>query len=112
MLRRSVATTFLVGLLGTGVAGLVGGAVVVGGAGTAMAAANPSGHGPPNQNCQAVLTAGGTTPGHTSSSPGSPFDEPGFGSQPNGGKGGIAYNNAGAPSQYDVACFQTNQPHG
>jgi hypothetical protein len=109
MLRRTVATTFLIGLLGTGVAGVVGGAVVAAGAGTAMAAANPMGQGPPNQNCQAILMAGGTTPGHTSSSPGSPFDEAGFGSQPNGGKGGTAYTNAGAPSQYDVACFQVNQ---
>jgi hypothetical protein len=33
------------------------------------------------------------------------FNEPGFGSV-NGGKGGQAYNRAGAPSQYDNACFK------
>jgi hypothetical protein len=93
MLRRTVATTLLVGVLGAA------------GAATAAAAANPNGTGPPNQSCQDVLTAGGSTPGHSAGSPGSVFNEPGFGSLA-GGKGGAAYNNAGAPSQYDVACFQ------
>src|SRR5258706_15788966 len=74
----------------------------------ALAAANPSGQGIPNQDCQAIETAGGITPGNAGTSPGSPFNEPGFGSV-NGGTGGQAYNNAGAPSQYDVACYQVNQ---
>jgi hypothetical protein len=49
--------------------------------------------------------AGGHTPGNTASSPGSPFDEPGFGSQPNGGNGGQHYSEK---SQYDVACYHVN----
>ena len=78
----------------------------------AYAAGNPSGTGPPNQSCQAFETpgTGANAPGHSGTSPGSVFNEPGFGST-NGGTGGNAYNAAGAPSQYDVACFQVNQPH-
>jgi hypothetical protein len=98
-MRRIAATLFLTALLG------------VGGAATAMAAANPSGTGQPNQSCQMFEGAGGTNaPGHSGTSPGSVFNEPGFGSV-NGGTGGNAYNSAGAPSQYDVACFQVNQVH-
>lgn len=97
-MRRIAATLVLTGLLG------------LGSAATAMAASNPSGTGPPNQSCQDFLGAGGIAPGHSASSPGSVFNEPGFGSV-NGGTGGSAYNNAGAPSQYDVACFQVNQAH-
>ena len=98
-MRQIVTTLFLTGLLSAG------------GAATAMAAANPSGTGPPNQSCQSFEGPGGTNaPGNSGTSPGSVFNEPGFGSV-NGGTGGNAYNNAGAPSQYDVACFQVNQPH-
>jgi hypothetical protein len=98
-MRRIVATLLLTGALS------------LGGAATAMAAANPSGTGPPNQSCQSFEGPGGSNaPGHSGTSPGSVFNEPGFGST-NGGTGGSAYNNAGAPSQYDVACFQVNQPH-
>ncbi|MER7754156.1 hypothetical protein [Kitasatospora sp. NPDC097643] len=86
--------------------GLLTGLLCLGGSAVAFADPVPGPPGPPNQSCQDVLTAGGQTPGHTSSSPGSPFDEPGFGSQPDGGKGGQAYEKANAPSQYDVACFQ------
>ncbi len=68
-------------------------------------AANPPGTGQPGQSCQDTLTAGGRTPGHSASSPGSPFNEPGFGSV-NGGTGGLHYS---ASSQYDVACFQVSQ---
>lgn len=97
---RQIATTLVL----TGVLSL-------GGTATAMAAANPSGTGPPNQSCQSFEGPGGTNaPGNSGTSPGSVFNEPGFGSA-NGGTGGNAYNNAGAPSQYDVACFQVNQPH-
>jgi hypothetical protein len=102
MLRRIMTVVLLTGLLG------------LGSAATAMAAANPSptGTGPPNQSCQAFETVGtgAGAPGNSGTSPGSVFNEPGFGSQ-NGGTGGNAYNAAGAPSQYDVACFQVNQPH-
>lgn len=99
-MRRIMTTLLLAGLLG------------LGSATTAMAAANPSGTGPPNQSCQAFETpgTGAGAPGNSGTSPGSVFNEPGFGST-NGGTGGNAYNNAGAPSQYDVACFQVNQPH-
>ncbi|SRR5216684_1802898 len=98
---RSVTTVILTGFL------------CFGSAATAMAASNPSptGTGPPNQSCQAFEGPGGTNaPGNSGTSPGSVFNEPGFGST-SGGTGGNAYNNAGAPSQYDVACFQVNQSH-
>lgn len=71
---------------------------------TAYAAANPSGTGPPSQSCQDIEAAGGTTPGQASSSPGSPFNEPGINS-PDGGTGGQHYSEK---SQYDVACFQVS----
>ncbi|MFI8454942.1 hypothetical protein [Kitasatospora sp. NPDC085464] len=93
-------------MLRTAATGLLAGLLCLGGASVAFANPTPNQPGPPNQTCQDFLAVGGHTPGHTSSSPGSPFDEPGFGSQPNGGKGGQAYSNAGAPSQYDVACYQ------
>ena len=47
--------------------------------------------------------AANTYPGNSATSPGSIFNEPGTNSV-NGGKGNQAYNNAGAPSQYDRAC--------
>ena len=73
---------------------------------SAASAANPNGHtGPPNQSCQDQLLSGGTTPGNSALSPGSPFDEPGFGPAPNGGIGGQNYSES---SQYDVACFQVS----
>lgn len=80
----------------------------------AFAMGNPN-TGQPNQSCQTELTTGGTTPGHAASSPGSPFNEPGFGSL-NGGTGGTAYssgnahspNTSNAVSQYDVACVQVS----
>lgn len=75
---------------------------------------NPSGTGQPSQTCQTVFKGGGGAPGNASGAPGSVFNEPGV-SSPNGGTGGTAYNNArqgaGAPSQYDVACYQTTN-HG
>jgi hypothetical protein len=73
--------------------------------GAALAASNPSGTGKPSQSCQDVEAAGGTTPGNSSSSPGSPFNEPGINST-NGGTGGQHYSET---SQYDVACFQVSQ---
>jgi hypothetical protein len=83
----------------------------------AGAAVAPAYAGPPGKTCQNTKTASGqlTTPGNAGAAPGSVFNEPGFGS-PTGGTGGNAYNNiarqgAGAPSQYDVACFN-NQSGG
>src|SRR5215472_3667102 len=71
----------------------------------AFAAGNPSGTGLPSQSCQDVEAAGGTVPGNSSSSPGSPFNEAGINST-DGGIGGQHYNET---SQYDVACFQVSQ---
>jgi hypothetical protein len=65
---------------------------------------NPAGKGPPSQSCQEIEAAGGTVPGHSSSSPGSPFNEEGIDSE-EGGIGGQHYTEA---SQYDVACFHVS----
>lgn len=88
----------------TSALGLVLGAALMVPAGPAMAAANPSGTGRPGQSCQDLEASGGTTPGHSAASPGSPFNEPGINSQ-NGGTGGQHYSET---SQYDVACFQVS----
>jgi hypothetical protein len=67
----------------------------------AVIGAAPAYAGPPNAECG---EAGATsTPGNAATSPGSVFNEPGVNSG-TGGKGNQAYENAGAPSQYDVAC--------
>jgi len=87
----------------TAVVTFVLGAALVLQAGAAVAAANPSGHGLPLQSCQDITAAGGTVPGHSAGSPGSPFNEP-SGNNP-GGIGGQHYNET---SQYDVACFQVS----
>lgn len=84
--------------------------------GAAQAATNPSGTGPPNQTCQVINATpsnpGGATgpfyPGNAANAPGSVFAEPG-GTFANGGVGGQRYNAVGAPSQYDVACYQQSQ---
>jgi hypothetical protein len=73
--------------------------------GVAVAAANPSGTGRPSQSCQDLEAAGGTTPGRSALSPGSPFNEPGINSV-DGGIGGQHYSET---SQYDVACFQVSR---
>jgi len=65
---------------------------------------NPSGTGPPSQSCQTIEAEGGTTPGHASSSPGSPFNEPEINSE-KGGTGGQHYSEK---SQYDVACYHVS----
>jgi hypothetical protein len=88
-------------------AGLIAVILTVAGAGPAVAAANPSGTGLPSQSCQDIeAAAGGTTPGHASSSPGSPFNEPGI----NSNAGGIGGQHYSETSQYDVACYQVS-PH-
>jgi hypothetical protein len=74
------------------------------GSAAAFAAGNPSGTGQPSQSCQTVESTGGTTPGGSASSPGSPFNEPGINST-SGGTGGQHYNEN---SQYDVACYQVS----
>ncbi len=70
-------------------------AFTLAGAAPALAAANPSGTGPPSQDCNALQTF----PGHTTTSPGSPFNE-------GVGTGGLHYTEK---SQYDVACYQMSQ---
>lgn len=65
---------------------------------------NPGGTGPPSQSCQTIEAEGGTTPGHSSSSPGSPFNEPEINSV-DGGVGGQHYSEK---SQYDVACYHVS----
>ena len=67
----------------------------------AVIGAAPAYAGPPNAECGA--SGATSTPGNAATSPGSVFNEPGVNST-SGGKGNQAYNNAGAPSQYDVAC--------
>ena len=66
---------------------------------------NPSGTGPPSQSCQEIEAEGGTVPGPSRSSPGSPVNEPGIDS-PEGGTGGQHYSER---SQYDVACFHVSR---
>jgi hypothetical protein len=100
MKRIVVVSTAVAGLLGLGLAA------------PAFGARNPSGTGPPNQTCQIIeAQPGGRAPStQAASSPGSVFNEPILNS-PSGGIGGQRYNAVGAPSQYDVACFQVSQPH-
>jgi hypothetical protein len=69
-------------------------------------AANPAGTGKPSQDCVEIEEAGGTVPGKSSSSPGSPFNEEGV----NSPEGGIGGQHSNENSQYDVACFQVS-PH-
>jgi hypothetical protein len=76
------------------------------GAPSAAVAGNPSGTGPPSQSCQEIEeVGGGHVPGQSSSSPGSPFNEPELNSE-EGGTGGQHYNEG---SQYDVACYQVSR---
>lgn len=67
---------------------------------------NPSGTGQPNQTCQTLETSNVLPSTGAGNSQGSVFNEPVDGSS--GGTGGTTYNNVGAPSQYDVACYQTS----
>src|SRR5436305_12706713 len=65
-------------------------------------AGNPSGTGPPSQDCGEIEETGGRPPGNARFSPGSPFNEEGIDSE-NGGIGGQHYTEK---SQYDVPCYQ------
>lgn len=76
--------------------------------GVALAASNPSGTGRPNQTCQDFAGFPAEAPGGSGTAQGSVFNEPGIGSTL-GGTGGQRYNAVGAPSQYDVACYQQFQ---
>ena len=71
---------------------------------------NPSGTGPPEQTCQ-ELESGNILPSTgAGTSPGSVFNEKGVEGSA-GGTGGNTYGEVGAPSQYDVACYQTSTTH-
>ena len=92
---------------------------------TSPSANTGTGKGQPGANNAAggvgceVTTGLGTTPGHASSAPGSPFNEPGINS-PTGGNGGAHYAgnrantmtpaNSAAVAEYDVACLQHSVP--
>jgi hypothetical protein len=92
LLTAAVIAVFAVGVLAP--AALAGGG-------------NPSGMGPPSQSCQTIEEEGGRVPGHSSSSPGSPFNEPELNSE-KGGTGGQHYSEK---SQYDVACYHVSRNH-
>lgn len=81
----------------------LGGCLLLHSAGFVFAANphNAGSNGPPSKEC---LEEDATIePGHAASSPGSTFNEL------DPGTGNAAYNAVGAPSQYDVACFQQTQ---
>jgi hypothetical protein len=81
-------------------------AAVLLGAPTGALAGNPSGTGPPSQSCQEIEEVfGGHVPGRSSSSPGSPFNEPELNSE----KGGVGGQHYAEGSQYDVACYQVSR---
>ena len=90
--------------------GMVFGAALLVPAGAAVAAANPSGTGLPGQSCQDITAAGGITPGHAASSPGSPFNESGQAGTVYAGNPDTASlahaNSTAAVSQYDAACVR------
>jgi hypothetical protein len=69
----------------------------------ALVGAAPAYAGPPNVECEDFSSS----PGNAATSPGSVFNEPGVDSA-SGGKGNQAYNNAEAPSQYDVGCAKVS----
>jgi hypothetical protein len=83
------------------------------GAGSALAASNPSGTGQPSQTCLSGTAP--MEPGQAASAPGSAFNEtgPGTAGTVYAGNGVSATTAASshAVSQYDVACFQVSQSH-
>ena len=98
----------------------VGGCLVIFSPSAESGSGNPSptGTGQPNQSCQTLGNNKNPlpTPGNTANSPGSVFNEPGFGMNGTstlGGQGGQSYNGMipgkgsppGANAQYDVACY-------
>jgi hypothetical protein len=73
---------------------------------------SPTATGPPSQTCQNFEAPFNLLPSRgAANSPGAVFNEPNqissSGTISSGGHGGNQYNLVGAPSQYDVACFQT-----
>lgn len=100
--------------LGTlAVTGTLAGGLALTTAGTASAAANPSGTGQPSQTC--LSSTAPTEPGNAASASGSAFNETGPGTAgtvyAGNGVSATTANSAHAVSQYDVACFQVSQSH-
>jgi hypothetical protein len=88
-------------------------ALVVIGAGSALAATNPNTTGQPSQTCLSQTAP--NEPGNAASAPGSAFNETGPGTAGTVYAGnGISATKAAsgnAVSQYDVACYQVSQAH-
>jgi len=88
-------------------------ALLVIGAGSALAATDPNTTGQPSQTC--LSTTAPNEPGNAASAPGSAFNETGPGKAGTVYAGnGISATKAGssnAVSQYDVACYQVSQTH-
>ena len=116
-MKRILAAAAIAGFICVGLAAPAFGATPAG-----QSPGNPSGTGNPSQPCQSVVMGGGQEPGHASSSPGSPFNEPSMTSS--GGNGGAHYAGNGPSTvgkttngvghttnkgliaaQYDVACY-------
>ena len=116
-MKRIAVAASIAGFISLGLATPAFGATPAG-----QSPGNPSGTGNPSQSCQSIVGAGGNEPGHASSSPGSPFNEPSATSP--GGNGGMHYAGNGpstagkttngvghttngglVAAQYDVACY-------
>ena len=114
-MRRIVIAAAIAGAMSVGIAAPAFGATPAG-----SSPGNPSGTGNPSQSCQSL----GTEPGHASTSPGAPFNEPnpltgnlgGNGGQHYAGNGlstigkttnGVGHTTNGGlvAAQYDVACY-------
>lgn len=88
---------------------LATGALVLGVAGAADAAPNPSGSGQPSQTCGSDTAT--MTPGNSVSAPGSAFNPDGQSGSVYAGEQPQNSGNPASVSQYDVACFQVSQGH-
>ncbi len=83
---------------------LVALALALGTIGAVWAAGNPSGTGQPNQSCQAEPSS----PGHSSSAPGSAFNPNGTAGTVYAGQQPQNSKNPNSVAQYDVACYQVS----
>ena len=78
--------------------------LVAAGAGAALAG-NPAGTGQPSQSCEEQPS----TPGNSSSAPGSAFNPDGNAGTHYAGEQPQNSNNPNSVSQYDVACYHVSQ---
>ena len=83
-MKRFVAATAIAGFISVGLATPAFGATPAG-----QSPGNPSGTGNATQSCQSIVFFSVLEPGHASSLPGSPFNEPSATSS--GGNGGSHY---------------------